>query len=83
MLLVDDILCFQSPAFFGSSGIDRCHEELDNEGQLVNEQLRLLYMHWKPAVSPRSSSTPKRSSADRLMPSTASRDEENSRIPAP
>ena len=46
MLLVDDILC--SP-FSGILWVFReiskiAHEELDGEGQLINEQLRLLYM---------------------------------------
>jgi hypothetical protein len=46
MLLVDDIPCFP---FSGILWIFReinkiAHEEQDNEGQMVNEQLRLLYM---------------------------------------
>ena len=46
MLLVDDILC--SP-FSGILWVFReiskiAHEESDGEGQLINEQLRLLYM---------------------------------------
>ena len=46
MLLVDDILCFP---FSGILWIFReiskiAHEELDSQGQLINEQLRLLYM---------------------------------------
>jgi hypothetical protein len=46
MLLVDDILCFPVTSilwiFREISKI--AHEELDGEGQLINEQLRLLYM---------------------------------------
>ena len=46
MLLVDDILCFPvNSILWIFREIDKiAHEELDNEGQLVNEQLRLLYM---------------------------------------
>jgi hypothetical protein len=46
MLLVDDILCFPVTSILWIfREIDEiAHEELDNEGQLVNEQLRLLYM---------------------------------------
>jgi hypothetical protein len=46
MLLVDDILCFPVTSILWIfREIDKiAHEELDNEGQLVNEQLRLLYM---------------------------------------
>ena len=46
MLLVDDILSFPFTSilwiFREISKI--AHEELDGEGQLINEQLRLLYM---------------------------------------
>jgi hypothetical protein len=46
MLLVDDILFFPVTSilwvFREISKI--AHEELDGEGQLINEQLRLLYM---------------------------------------
>jgi hypothetical protein len=46
MLLVDDVLCFP---FSGILWIFReitkiAQEELDGEGQSINEQLRLLYM---------------------------------------
>ena len=46
MLLVDDILCFPfSSILWIFREISKiAHEELDGEGQLVNEQLRLLYM---------------------------------------
>jgi hypothetical protein len=46
MLLVDDILCFPfTSILWVFREIDKiAHEELDGEGQLVNEQLRLLYM---------------------------------------
>ena len=46
MLLVDDILCFPvSGILWIFREINKiAHEELDGEGQLVNEQLRLLYM---------------------------------------
>jgi hypothetical protein len=46
MLLVDDILCFPVTSILWIfREINKiAHEELDNEGQLVNEQLRLLYM---------------------------------------
>ena len=46
MLLVDDILCFPfSSILWVFREISKiAHEELDGEGQLVNEQLRLLYM---------------------------------------
>ena len=46
MLLVDDILCFPvSGILLIFREINKiAHEELDGEGQLVNEQLRLLYM---------------------------------------
>ena len=46
MLLVDDILCFPVTSILWIfREIDKiAHEELDNQGQLINEQLRLLYM---------------------------------------
>ena len=46
MLLVDDILCFPfSSILWVFREISKiAHEELDGEGRLVNEQLRLLYM---------------------------------------
>ena len=46
MLLVDDILCFPfSSILWIFREINKiAHEELDGEGQRVNEQLRLLYM---------------------------------------
>ena len=46
MLLVDDILCFPfSSILWIFREISKiAHEELDGEGQRVNEQLRLLYM---------------------------------------
>ena len=46
MLLVDDILCFPfSSILWVFREISKiAHEELDGEGQLINEQLRLLYM---------------------------------------
>ena len=46
MLLVDDILCFPfSSILWIFREIDKiAHEELDGEGQAINEQVRLLYM---------------------------------------
>ena len=46
MLLVDDILCFPVTSILWIfREINKiAHEELDGEGQLINEQLRLLYM---------------------------------------
>jgi hypothetical protein len=46
MLLVDDILCspFSSILWVFREISKIAHEELDGEGQLINEQLRLLYM---------------------------------------
>ncbi len=46
MLLVDDILCspFSSILWVFREIGKIAHEELDGEGQLINEQLRLLYM---------------------------------------
>ena len=46
MLLVDDILCFPfSSILWVFREIDKiAQEELDGEGQAINEQLRLLYM---------------------------------------
>ena len=46
MLLVDDILCFPVTGILWIfREIDKiAHEELDSEGQVINEQLRLLYM---------------------------------------
>ena len=46
MLLVDDILFFPATSILWIfREIDKiAHEELDGEGQLINEQLRLLYM---------------------------------------
>jgi hypothetical protein len=46
MLLVDDILCFPVTSILWIfREINKiAHEELDGEGLLINEQLRLLYM---------------------------------------
>ena len=46
MLLVDDILFFpvHSILWIFREISKIAHEELDGEGQMVNEQLRLLYM---------------------------------------
>jgi hypothetical protein len=46
MLLVDDILFFPATSILWIfREIDKiAHEELDSQGQLINEQLRLLYM---------------------------------------
>ena len=46
MLLVDDILCspFTSILWVFREISKIAHEELDGEGQVINEQLRLLYM---------------------------------------
>jgi hypothetical protein len=46
MLLVDDILCFPVTSILWIfREINKiAHEELDGQGQLINEQLRLLYM---------------------------------------
>jgi hypothetical protein len=46
MLLVDDVLCFPVTSILWIfREINKiAHEELDGEGQLINEQLRLLYM---------------------------------------
>ena len=46
MLLVDDILFFPVTSILWIfREIDKiAHEELDGEGQVINEQLRLLYM---------------------------------------
>ena len=46
MLLVDDILFFPATSILWIfREIDKiAHEELDGQGQLINEQLRLLYM---------------------------------------
>jgi hypothetical protein len=46
MLLVDDILCspFSSILWVFREISKIAHEELDGEGQVINEQLRLLYM---------------------------------------
>ena len=46
MLLIDDILFFPATSILWIfREIDKiAHEELDGQGQLINEQLRLLYM---------------------------------------
>jgi hypothetical protein len=46
MLLVDDILFFPATSILWIfREIDKiAHEELDGQGQAINEQLRLLYM---------------------------------------